>query len=353
MKKIITLAGMAFLSSMPFFGLDAAEVRLARIETEQLVTLEKKVTTDLAQDAFRKRLVFTAALMAGGYLGYKYFYPAANASSIPASAEQVNDNNILLHETTIYLQQLLKNQNQLELQNAGSSSWLKESMLGKFGSWVWEVGKWSTQQAVIAYMANVLLFGSSSALGRVVKTIDSAVDSVSFSLFHERDLKWFLISRARITNLFNELESHAFALQTGTTPAVVDISEQEKTIEQKPADAHVAESGLAIDDVSYAYHVSAFEQTWQQLVDRTASLVAFIEYKARSTEDAIVQERLLLGIKHIIELTNNTAQQCEQLISGARLDALPVHLLFEVRRMRSMLSDELLLANKLEHEVSW
>lgn len=340
---------MVLLSSTPFFGLTAREVRLARIEPHNLVTLEKKVALDLAQDTFRKRLVFTAALMAAGYLGYKYFYPTADASSIPASIDQLNENNRLLQAN---LEILLKNQP--DLQNAGTGSWLKESVLGKFGSWVWEVGKWSTQQAVIAYMANVLLFGSSSALGRVVKTIDSAVDSVSFSLFHERDLKWFLISRARVTNLFNELESHAFAVQTGTMPAVVDVTEQEKTVEQKPAaDANMAEGGLAIDDISYAYHVSAFEQTWQQLVDRTASLVAFIEYKASCAEDSKLQERLLLGTKHIIELTNNTAQQCEQLISGARLDALPVHLLFEVRRMRSMLSDELLLVNKLEHEVSW
>ncbi len=343
------IASVVLWGSMPFFGLTAAEIRLARIEQEHLSTLEKKVALDLARDTFRKRLVLTAALMAGGYLGYKYFYPTANASSIPASIDQINKNNTLLQAN---LELLL--QHQPELQNAPSSSWLKESVFGQVGSYVWEFGKSLTHQAVIAYMANVMLMGSASAIGRVVKTMDSVVDSVSFNLFHERDLTWFLISRARVANLFNELESHAFALQTGSLGTVVDLAEQEKMADPKPTtDANAVESGLKLDDVSYAYHVSAFEYTWQQLVDRTASLVAFIEHKAHSTEDLILQERMLLGTKHIIELTNTTAEQCEKLIAGARLDALPAHLLFEVRRMRSMLSDELLLVKKLEYEVSW
>lgn len=324
-------------------------VHLARIDRESVALLEVKVKTDLSQDTLNKRLIFTAALAACGYFGYKYFNPThLEIPAAPASADQ-----ILLNNKMLQINNELLRQNLPDMQAVGSAGWLKDSAIGKMGSWVWEFGKWSTQQAVIAYVANVFLMGSSSALGKMVKTIDSTVDALSFNLFHDRDLKWFLISRARITNLFDELETHAHCIQTGTLNVATDVQEQEQTQAAGIKSAAQTNTGLMLDRASYEFHIVAFEQTWQKLVERMASLVAFIEYKAHTTDQLSIQQRLLLGAQHIIALTNATAQQCEDLLVQASLDALPATILFELQRLRSAVSDELMLANKLEHEISW
>lgn len=329
----------------------AHPVTLARIEREQIAYLESKVAADLANDTFKKRLVFTAAALAGGYLTYRYFNPTPVELQVPpASVDQINLNNALLQQNNEMLRNMLP-----EMQEAGSTSWLQDSAIGKFGSWMWEIGKWSSQQALIAYMANVMFLGSSSALGKMVKSIDGAVDSVSFNLFHDRDIKWFLISRSRITNLFNELEDHAQSIQTGTVGYTVDVHEQEEAVTSaiNITTAQAATAALVLDAATYEYHIKAFEKTWLQLSLRLASLVAFIEHKAHTHDHPSISDRLLLGAQHITQLTNATALQCEQMIATAHIDALPGNLLFEVQRLRSAVSDELMLANKLEHELCW
>lgn len=320
-------------------------VQLARVEREQIAVLEKRVADDLAQDTLKKRAVYAALFAGAGYLTYKYFNPS-DVQVLPATADQILTNNALLQANQELLLKSLPSMDP-------SSSWIKESPLGKVGSFVWEFGKWSTQQAVIAYMANVIFMGTSSALGKAMKTIDSAVDSVSFHLFHERDLKWFLISRARVTNLFNELETHAYCLQTGTINGEHDVQDQEQVNGSGQTATGALKLGVSLDVSSYEYHMIAFEQTWQQLADRMAALVAFIEYKAHTIEQKSTKERLLLGATHIQQLANATAEQCEQLLADATLEALPNNLGAALSRLRSSVSEELILANKIEHEVSW
>ncbi|MGE0010243.1 MAG: hypothetical protein AB7F19_06955 [Candidatus Babeliales bacterium] len=345
MKKCV-LSLVLILWHIPAVAHFTQSAPLARIERSQVVALESKIALDLAQDTFKKRAVLTVALIAGGYLTYKYLNsPTAKIPAAPASSEQILANNKFLQENNELLRKHVPGGEQ-------EGSWWLDTTLGKVGSWFWEFGKWSTQQAIIGYMANVMLLGSSSALGKAVKTIDNAVDSISFNFFHERDLKWFLISRARVTNLFNELESHAFSIETGTVSSMLDVQEQEHLTE-KPANQNSILPSAPLDAMSYVYHKQTFEQTWQQLSERLAALVAFIEYKAHRTERASVRERLLLGAQHILQLTNATAHQCEQLLTYACLDTLPTNLLLEIRRLRSSVSEELMLANKLEHEVSW
>lgn len=324
----------------------SAGLQLARVEREQIASLEKKIAQDLTQDMLKKRAVYAALFAGAGYLTYKYFNPS-DVQALPATADQILTNNALLQANQELLLKSLPTMDP-------SSSWIKDSPLGKVGSFVWEFGKWSTQQAVIAYMANVIFMGTSSALGKAMKTIDSAVDSVSFHLFHERDLKWFLISRARVRNLFDELEVHAYCLETGTVHSERDMLEQEQS-----TNAAVTQTGslhlesVALEPLSYVHHTQAFEQTWQQLSERIASLIAFIEYKAHTTEHKNSKERLLLGATYLLQLTNATAIQCEQLLADVSIDTLPSGLMPIISRLRASVFEELILANKIEHEVSW
>ena len=354
MKKSITFALMASLFLMPFITLSAQpSIALARITSERIEQLSQKVAKDLSQDTWKKRLVYTAALLACGYLGYRYYTAApVEIPIVSASAEQLLANNTLLQANNALLRNALPGMEQAD--TGGTLSWLQNSSIGKIGSWAWDMGKWSVQQTLITYCANVLLMGSSKAWGKVIAPIDNAVDAVELHLFHDRDLTWFLKTRASYTALFDELESHARCLETGKMSAQTDVQEQELTSAPAQKDnIALQDNGVLLLASDYAYHVTVFQQTWNQLSERIASLAAFVGHKAATLESGALQERMQSGADQLAQVTNATATALEALLQDATINTLPIDMQYQVRRLRASISDELLHVNKLEHDISW
>ena len=97
----------------------------------------------------------------------------------------------------------------------------------------------------------------------------------------------------------------------------------------------------------------AFQQTWDQLLGRIASLAAFVQYAAANQDQTAITERMILSAQQIVRVTNATADRLEGALQNAQPSTLPVDVHYEVRRLRASVSDELIQVNQLEPEVSW
>lgn len=274
-----------FVVCSPIFSVFAENVSLVRLNGKTVEKYADTIAQELWRNTWYKRLTVIAGVCAAAYGSYHFFLKkpqipaAAGVASSIAIAQGQNVLQDAKHKVTNEeLEKLIlklgKDLERLEFDHSkvkvvadylAEQKQINSGMSGTFKTW----GK-TTLNFVIRESAVAVIFSAVvGAFGKYFRSVDSALDSALYKVFHPGTLQWYIATHTNIYTIFNDLEWHAYCIEHKRLP------------KKAAAEGMQATAEVMLSEEQVAYHIEAFATTWSLCAREFESILGYMWMKAQ------------------------------------------------------------------------